>query len=215
VADGAWLAADPDPEKDYLERMVRNNVAYREEVMTAPAFLAAHPLGGTDLGDIRGNTKQARIHAEGADPDWVIEIPWQGDYLCWTWHHLVQLGWEKASVGRDHWLKMRVGMVTHPDLYNPGMICPYKLVTGRFIDGRPTFFDSWKLMGAENARLNKADLNFWYTYSARAALVLAADAGYPKADQALAWVEKNWTKRDATLERDKSWAFAPRKPKAR
>jgi hypothetical protein len=207
VADAAWISPDNTPEGAHFNAKVANNVAYRKKVMTDPAFVKAHPLGGTDLGDIRGNTKKARIHKEGADPNWIIEVPWQGDYLCWTWHHIEGLGWKDASIPRDHWLKMRVGLLIHPDQCDPKLFAPYKLVTGRFVNGKRVYFDTWKQMGTENAKLNGSTLEGHYVGSARAAVILGVETGFPGAEKALRWIEAN-TKGSQSAG---CWALKPRK----
>ena len=54
-------------------------------------------------------------------------------------------------------------------------------------DKRIVFYDSWKRLGEENAKLTPIAKNgrLAYDYSAYLALVCAVDAGSPEADKAL------------------------------
>lgn len=206
LADAAWIAPDGDPEAAYFDRKVRNNIADRIQRMYGPPEYNAMGFWG-----IR-TTKSARIQ-NPANPSWMVVAPWEHDYLMWSFHHLVELGYPDAARPRDFLLRWRVGAFTHAPDFNPMLATPYRLVVGeRAPDKKVVFYEDWKRLGAENARLSKPGLGNAgnsYTYSARAAVVCGVDGGFPKARDALQWLDDHLPNRRQAMARDPSWAIVP------
>ena len=207
IADAAWLATKGDPEAAYFDRRVRNNIADRIRRMLGPPEY--NKIGAWGVRD----TRNARIQ-KPANPNWMVQAPWEEDYLLWSFHHLVELGYPDAAKPRDFLLRLRVGMLTHAPDFNPMLATPYRLVIGeRRPDKTVVFYEDWKTLGRENARLSKPRLGNSggsYTYSARAAIVCGIDGGFPKAREALAWLHANLPNRRQVLARNPSWAIVPR-----
>ena len=83
----------------------------------------------------------------------------------------------------------------------------------RGADKKVTFYEDWKKLGAENARLSKPGLPNYgnsYAYSARAAAVCGVDGGFPKAAEALKVLEERLPKRRQVMARNPTWAIVPR-----
>jgi len=156
--------------------------------------------------------EDARIQ-NPADPRWIITAPWEEDYLLWSLHHLVELGWPDAGRPRDFLLRLRVGMLTHAEDFDPRLATPYRLVVGEWRPDRtPAVYDDWKTLGRENARLSKPDVPNYgcsYAYSARAALICGLDAGFPEAREALATLEALLPGHREIMAREPYWAIAP------
>ena len=207
IADAAWLATEGDPEAAYFDRRVRNNIADRIRRMLGPPEY--NKIGAWGVRD----TRNARIQ-KPANPNWMVQAPWEEDYLLWSFHHLVELGYPDAAKPRDFLLRLRVGMLTHAPDFNPMLATPYRLVIGeRRPDKTVVFYEDWKTLGRENARLSKPRLGNSggsYTYSARAAVICGIDGGFPKAREALAWLHANLPNRRQVLARNPSWAIVPR-----
>jgi len=131
----------------------------------------------------------------------------------WSLHHLVELGYPEAAKPRDYLLRWRVGSLTNAPDFDPMLAAPYRLVVGeRKPDKSTLFYTDWKALGRENARLSRPGLptgGNGYAYSARAALVCGVDGGFPKAREALAWLDANLADRRKVLARNPSWAIIP------
>jgi len=79
--------------------------------------------------------------------------------------------------------------------------------------GKVTLYEDWKRLQAENVRLAaKARLPNYagsYAYSARGAVVCGVDAGFPKAREALARLEKELPGWHEKLAGHPTWAIMP------
>jgi hypothetical protein len=206
IADAGWIASDGDPAAAYFAEKVRNNIAQRIEQMYGPP--EHNKIGAWGV----RTTEDARIQ-NPANPNWMITAPWEEDYLLWSLHHLVELGYAEAARPRDSLLRLRVGVLTHPSDFNPLLGAPYRLVVGeKQSDGKVLFYEDWKKLGRENARLSRADLPNYgnsYAYSARAAVVCGIDGGFPKAAEALRWLEEHLPDSRAVMAREPHWAIVP------
>ena len=207
LADAEWLAPDGDPGGKYLRQKIANNLADRIRRMYGPPEYSKTGAWG-----IR-TTENARIQ-NPANPNWMVTAPWETDYLIWSLHHLAELGHAAAAKPRNFLLRLRVGTMTHAPHFNPMLCAPYRFVVGRQgADGKVTFYEDWKTLGRENARLSKPGLQHYgcsYSYSARAAVVCGVDADFPKAAKALTWLDKNLKDRQQVLARNPIWAIVPR-----
>ncbi len=177
IADAAWVGPDGDPLVKCLDEKVRNNLAwYVRKFYGPPEYNAMGFYHPRDVQD-------ARIQ-NPANPRWLVTAPWEHDFLIWCWQHLVELGYPEAARPRDFELRWRVGSLTHPGDFDPALAMPYRMVVGeKGPDGREVFYEDWKKLGDENARLNRPDAG--YAYSAWVALVAAVDAGFPGAEEAV------------------------------
>jgi hypothetical protein len=207
LADAEWLAPDGHPGAKYLREKITNNLADRVRRMYGPPEYSKTGAWG-----IR-TTKNARIQNPD-NPDWMVTAPWETDYLIWSLHHLAELGHAAAAKPRDFLLRLRVGTMTHAPDFNPMLCSPYRFVVGRRgADGKVTFYEDWKTLGRENARLSKPGLQDYgcsYSYSARAAVICGVDADFPNAAKALTWLDKNLKDRQRVLARNPIWAIVPR-----
>lgn len=208
LADAAWIAAEDDPEAAYFDEKIRNSLADRTRRMYGPPEHSRLGFWG------ERNTKTARIQ-NPANPDWMIISPWQHDYLMWSFHHLVELGYDDAARPRDYLLRWRIGTLTSAPDFDPRLAAPYRFVVGhRTPDGSVVFYDDWKTLGRENARLNKPrlpDTGNDYAYSARAAVICGVDGGSAKAPEALAWIERQFPDLRGHMHRNPAWAIQPRR----
>jgi len=206
IADAAWIATDGDPEAAYFDEKIRNNIADRTHRMLGPPEYnrigAWHPR----------TVENARIQ-NAANPNWLVNCPWELDYLTWSLHHLVELGYADAAKPRDFLLRQRVGMLTNAPDFDPMLATPYRCVIGeKTTDGRIVFFEDWKKLGRENARLSEPEIPDYgcsYAYSARAAAACGVDGGFPKAVEALRWLEDHLPNHRDVMAREPFWAIAP------
>jgi hypothetical protein len=183
IADAGFIALDGDPEARYFEQKIQNNLAEMTARMYGPPEYNAMGFWG-----IRTVT-DARI-GDAANPQWMITAPWEHDFLIWSLHHLTELGYGDAAKPRDFELRWQVGVFIHPDEYNPLLGAPYRMVVGEMgPDKKVVFYEDWKKLGEENARLNKPAMKenprIAYDYSAYLALVCGVDAGFPRAADAV------------------------------
>ncbi len=206
LGDAAWIASDGDPEAAYFDEKVRNNLAHRTKRMYGPPEF--NKLGAWGLRTV----EDARIQ-DPANPRWLVIAPWEHDYLIWSLHHLVELGYAEAARPRDFLLRLRIGALTHPDEFDPRLAAPYRMVVGeKGPAGEAVVYDDWKKLAAENVRLSKPevpDCACCYGYSARAAVVCAVDAGFPKAREALERIESLLPEHRKVMAREPYWAIAP------
>ncbi|MHC4715359.1 MAG: RIFT barrel domain-containing protein [Planctomycetota bacterium] len=208
VADAAWISPDGDPVGRYLDEKVRNNIAWRIEKMYGPP--AYNKLGWWGI----RTTADARIR-NPANPNWMIIAPWEHDYLMWSLHHLVELGYADAAKVRNFLLRWRVGTLTNAPDFDPLLATPYRMVVGeRGPDRKVTFYEDWKKLGVENRRLTgRGGLPNYgnsYAYSARAAVVCGIDGRFPRAREALKWLEANLPRHRDVMAANPSWAIVPR-----
>jgi hypothetical protein len=211
MADAEWITPDGEPEAAYFAAKVRNNVAHRTQRMYGPPEHNAIGAWG------ERTVEDARIQ-NPANPNWMITAPWEEDYLLWSLHHLVELGYADAARPRDFLLRLRVGLLTHAPDYDPMLATPYRLVVGERSGDKAgkkvVFYDDWKKLGQENARLSKPDLPNYgnsYAYSARACVICGLDAGFPKSAEALQWLDEHLPNQRKILAENPVWAIVPRK----
>ena len=207
IGDAAWIAVDGDLEADYFDAKIRNNIADRIQRMYGPPEYNKLGFWG-----IR-STESARIQ-NPANPRWMIIAPWEHDYLIWSLHHLVELGFADAAKPRDFLLRWRVGMLTNEPDFDPQMATPYRFAVGeKTVDGQVTFYEDWKKIQQENTRLYKPDVpnaGNSYAYSARAALVCGVDGSFPKAQEALERIESLLPDHRQVMARQPFWPIMPR-----
>ncbi|MDD4890910.1 MAG: hypothetical protein PHU85_13395, partial [Phycisphaerae bacterium] len=208
IADAASIAADGDPEANYFDQRIRNNIDYLAGKMLGPPEYNAMGFWGIRTVD------DARID-KPANPKWVLMVPWEHDYLIWSLHHLVELGWSDAAKARDFEMRWRVGMFVNP-AFDVRLAAPYRFVVGELgADRKVAFYTDWKKLSDENLRLTPkpglATYGGSYSYSARMAVVCGVDGGFPKSDDALKRIEEllpDWQKQ---LSKDPTFAITPRK----
>lgn len=207
LADAAWIASDGRPEKAYFDEKVRNNIVDRIQRMYGPPEFNKMGFWGLRT------TQDARIQ-NPANPAWLIIAPWEHDYLIWSLHHLVELGYADAAKPRDFLLRWRVGTLTHAPDFDPMLATPYRMAVGeKGPDGRNVVYEDWKKLGEENARLSKPELPNYgnsYAYSARAAVICGVDGRFPGAKEALQWLEANLSDHRRVMSQNPSWAIQPR-----
>ena len=184
IADAAFVAPDGDPEAEYFDERIHNNLAALNAKMYGPPEYNKLGFWGPRT------VANARIH-DAANPQWIITAPWEHDFLIWSLHHLTELGWADAAGPRDFELRWRVSAFLHPNQYDPRLAAPYRMVVGQMgPDKNIVFYDDWKKLGEENAKLTKLPEGerpkMDYDYSANIALVCGVDAGFPRAAEALA-----------------------------
>jgi len=212
IGDAAWIATAGDPEADYFDAKIRNNIADRTQRMHGPPEYNKLGFWG-----IR-TTQSARIQ-NPANPEWMIIAPWEHDYLIWSMHHLVELGYVGAAKPRDFLLRWRVGMLTNGPDFDPQMATPYRFAVGeKTVDDKVAFYEDWKKLGQENARLYKPGLPSGgnsYAYSARAALVCGVDGAFPRAHEALERLESLLPDSDQVMAQQPFWSIVPRRGAAK
>jgi hypothetical protein len=103
---------------------------------------------------------------------------------------------------------------THPGEYDPLLEAPYRMVVGEMgPDKKIVFYDDWKKLGDENARLSPPDKtkkpSLGYDYSAYLALVCGVDAGFPRAAEAVKCV-LNTTGGFRGMLAEPTWRIVPR-----
>ena len=93
------------------------------------------------------------------------------------------------------------------------MAAPYRMVVGRRSkDGQIIYYDDWKTLAAENARLYEPEMPNYgnsYAYSARAAVVCGVDGGFPGASEALEQIERLLPNHRQVMAREPFWAIRP------
>ncbi|MCX7591563.1 MAG: hypothetical protein N2255_08050, partial [Kiritimatiellae bacterium] len=209
IGDAAFIAPDGDPEGAYFEEKIHNNMAHMTAKMYGPPEY--NSMGFWYPRDMQN----ARIQ-NPANPNWLVMVWWEHDYLIWSLHHLTELGFSDAAKPRDFLLRWRVGSFVNRDDFDPRLSAPYRTVIGeKGPDGRPVFYENWKKLAEENIRLgNKPQLATYggsYTYSARMAVTCAVDAGFPRADEALRWLDTNLPNLREALNSDPVFAMVPRR----
>jgi hypothetical protein len=211
IGDAAFIAGDADPEGKYFAEKIHNNMAAMTAKMYGPPEYNSmgfwHPR---DVND-------ARIQ-NPANPNWMLMVWWEHDYLIWSLHHLTDLGFADAAKPRDFLLRWRVGSFVHPAEFDPRFSAPYRLVIGEMgPDKKVAFYEDWKKLAEENIKFGlKPELPTYggsYTYSARMAVTCGVDARFPKAEEALQWLNDNLPKVQEAISADPVFALAPREKK--
>lgn len=207
IADAASIAPDGDPEGSYFQQKIRNNLQFMIEKMYGPP-----PLNSMGFWGLR-TVEDARIQ-NAANPNWLIYVPWETDFLIWSLHHLTELGHPDAAKPRDFLLRARVGALTHAPDFDPRGAAPYRMVVGENMGARVVIYEDWKKLNEENAKLGKAELPAYggsYSYVLRLAMVCGVDGGFPKANDALKTLESALPRARENLAAEPAWAIAPRK----
>jgi len=206
LADAAWIAPDGDPEAKYFDEKIQNNLADRIRRMYGPPEY--NKLGFWGIRTV----SNARIQ-NAANPRWMVIAPWEHDYLMWSLHHLVELGYADAARVRDFLLRWRIGTLTHAPDFDPRLAAPYRFVVGEQTDDKTVvFYEDWKRLSQENLRLSQPEFPHRgndYAYSARGVVVCAVDAGYPQAAEALQWIEARFPDLRGLMVRNPAWAIVP------
>jgi hypothetical protein len=207
IADAGFIAPDGNPEAGYFEKIIHNNLSEMTAKMYGPPEYNKMGFWGART------ATDARI-GNPANPQWIITAPWEHDFLIWSLHHLTELGYTDAAKPRDFELRWRVGVFTHPGEYDPLLGAPYRMVVGEMgPDKKIVFYEDWKKLGDENARLNPPDKSgkqrLGYDYSACLALTCGVDAGFPKAAEALKFV-LDTTGGFRGMLADPAWRIVPR-----
>ena len=106
-------------------------------------------------------------------------------------------------------------MLTNEADFEPQMATPYRFAVGeKTAEDQVTFYEDWKKLGQENARLYKPDVPNYgnsYAYSARAAIISGVDGNFPKAQEALECIEGLLPDRRQVMARQPSWPIMPRR----
>ena len=207
IADAGSVAPDGDPEGAYFGQKIRNNLQFMTEKMYGPPEFNSMGFWGLRT------VSDARIQ-NAANPNWMIYVPWETDYLIWSLHHLTELGHAEAARPRDFLLRARVGALTHAPDFDPRRSAPYRMVVGETIGGRVVVYEDWKKLNEENAKLGKPDLPTYggsYSYSLRLALVSAVDGGFPEAGNALKVLESALPRLRENLAAEPAWAITTRR----
>jgi hypothetical protein len=209
IADAGFIAPDGDPEAGYFDGKVRVNIASRIAKMYGPPEFNA--IGAWDAQD----AVTMRVQ-NPANPKWLVDMPWQADFMIWSMHHLTELGYADAGRVRDFLLRQRVGLLTNAPDFDPQMGAPYKLVVGEILpDKTRRFYSDWKTLMAENLKLYQPGLPTspgTYSYGAWMALVCGIDGQYPKAAEAARYLESHLPTFRENLAADPTWALKPRTP---
>jgi hypothetical protein len=213
LVDAAKIAPDSHPEKRYFESKVESNLAGYAE------FLASD--GATPLGSYTRGASDAYVR--GRPPEerrrWLTLAPWQQNFLVWSLDHAARAGFDAARAPRDHLLRLQIGVLTHPDEYDPRYGASYFLVVGKREEGAVRWFTTWKELFHESFRvvspetkpgLGGTDYGSSYAYIARAVLLLGRSDGVQGAKEALEFLEARLPRREKVLSEDPTWAFAPR-----
>jgi len=207
IADACWIAPDGDPEGPYFQEKIRNNIQFMIEMMYGPPEFNSMGFWGLRT------VEDARIR-NVANPNWMIYVPWETDFLIWSLRRLTELGHADAARARDFLLRARIGALTHAPDFDPRRAAPYRMVVGEKVGGRVVVYEDWKKLNEENAKLGKADLPTYggsCSYVLRLALVCGADGGFPKANDALRTLESALTKVRENLAAEPGWAIRPRR----
>jgi hypothetical protein len=208
IADAATIAPSDHPEGAYFADKIGNSLRVWTRVTLGPPEYSK--LGFWGLRSVRN----ARIKG-AANPQWMVMVPWEFDYLIWSLHHADELGFDKAGGVRDYLLRWRVGTLTHAPDFDPNRAAQYRMVVAEKNPetGKINWYDTWARLHAENKRLYpKAGLPAYgggYGYSARAAVVCGVDAGFPKGREALKVIHELLPKHRQTLAGSPTWAIIP------
>jgi len=208
IADAGFIAPDGEPEAKYFAEKIHNNLAELTAKMIGPPEYNRMGFWGLRTVD------DARIQ-NAANPRWMITAPWEHDFLMWSLHHLTELGYTDAAKPRDFEFRWRVGVFTHPGEYNPLLGAPYRMAVGqRGPDNQVIFYEDWKKLGEENAKLTKIPASekprLAYDYSAYLALICGVDAEFPQAAEAVQTL-LNITGGFHGMLADPAWRIVPRK----
>lgn len=203
IADAGSIAPDGDPEAAYLQRKIGNNIQSMTEKMYGPPELNSMGFWGLRT------VEDARIR-NPANPNWMIYVPWETDFLIWSLHHLTELGHVDAAKPRDFLLRARVGALTHAPDFDPRRAAPYRMVVGERVGGSVVIYEDWKKLNEENAKLSKPDLPTYagsYSYVLRLALACGLDSGFPRAGDAFRTLESVLPKVRENLAAEPAWAI--------
>ncbi len=209
LVDAAKIAPDGHPEKAYFESKVETNLEWYQEFISGPD---ATPLGTYTLGAsdayVRGRSPEERRR-------WLTLAPWQQNFLVWSLDHAARAGYPAAQV-RDYLSKMQIGLLDHPEEYDPAYAAPYFLVVGMREEEKIRHFTTWKELFQKTFRvvapdvqpgLPGLDYGSSYAYIARAVLLISLHNDLPRAREALEALEKRLPRLENILAEDPTWAF--------
>lgn len=208
IADAAYIVTAYDPEGPYFDNRIANNLAHWTATLLGPPEYSK-------LGFASPRTmSDARIH-NPANPNWVVMVWWEHDYLIWSLHHLVELGYAAAAKPRDYFLRWRVGSFVNPKEFDPKLSGAYRTVVGEIdADKKIHFYDSWHKLEEENLKHGiKPELSQnagSYSYSARMGVACGVDAGFLQAKEALKWLDDNLSNIGDEVSRNPGFAINPR-----
>ena len=210
LVDAAKIAPDAHSEKAYFDSKVRNNLQYYCDFVKGSD---ATPLGTYTLGAsdayVRGRSPEERRK-------WLTLAPWQQNFLIWSLDHAARAGYLAAAGPRDYFAKLQIGMLIHPDAYNPDYATPYFLVIGERSGEKKRYYNTWDELFKKTFRvvapdirpgLASGDYGGSYSYIARATLLIGTRNELPAADSALQALESRLPQRDNVLLKDPTWAF--------
>lgn len=186
IGDAGFIAPDASPEARYFEEKIHNNLAWLTQQMYGPPERNANGYWGEATHNDHANEMR------DAPKPWMLNPPWQVDYLIWSVSHLAELGYADAVKPRDFLFRWRIGLFTHPEVIDPVNGTAYRMVVGEMGPNRKVlYYDDWRRLAEENAIAfpNKKPEYRDYYDTARAAIVCAVDVGYPKAEEALKAVD--------------------------
>ena len=212
LVDAAKIAPDAHSEKAYFDNKVRNNLQYYCDFVKGPdaTSLGTYTLGASDA-YVRGRSPEERRK-------WLTLAPWQQNFLVWSLDHAARAGYEMAAGPRDYFAKLQIGMLTHPDAYNPDYATPYFLVIGERSGEKKRYYNNWDELFNKTFRVVAPDIKPGvasgdyggsYSYIARAVLLIGTKNKLPGANDALQVLESRLPQRDKTLLKDPTWAFKP------
>jgi hypothetical protein len=211
LVDAAKIAPDADPEQRYFDAKVKSNLASYVSFVNGPT---ATPIGtytrGASDAYVRGRPPPERRK-------WLTLAPWQQNFLAWSFDHAVRAGYPEAAVPRDYLTTLQVGVLSHPDAYDPRYAASYFLVVGERSNDSIRYYDTWQELFEKSFRvvspdtkpgIGGLDYGSSYAYIARAVLILGCRNGVPAAAEALARLEEFLPKQETVLAGDPTWAFA-------
>jgi len=212
LVDAAKIAPDAHSEKAYFDNKVRNNLQYYCDFVKGPdaTSLGTYTLGASDA-YVRGRSPEERRK-------WLTLAPWQQNFLVWSLDHAARAGYEMAAGPRDYFAKLQIGMLTHPDAYNPDYATPYFLVIGERSGEKKRYYNNWDELFNKTFRVVAPDIKPGvasgdyggsYSYIARAVLLIGTKNKLTGANDALQVLESRLPQRDKTLLKDPTWAFKP------
>jgi len=212
LVDAAKICPDDHPEKAYFHSKVKNNLDYYNTFLEGPD---ATPLGtythGTSDAYVRGRSPEERRK-------WLTMAPWQQNFLAWSLDHAVRAGYASAAKPRDYFTSLEIGLLTHPDEFDPRYAASYFLVVGERQADKERYYTTWKELFDKTFRvvspdtkpgLGGTDYGSSYAHIARAVLINAVRNKIPNAPKALKALEAKLQNLPKVLAQDPTWAFTP------
>ena len=212
LVDAAKISPDAHPERRYFDSKVKNNLDYYRRFIQGPdaTELGTYTIGASDA-YVRGRSPQERRK-------WLTLAPWQQNFLAWSLDHAVRAGYPAAAEPRDYFTRLQVGVLTHPDDFDPRYSVPYFFVVGQRENEEKSYYITWKELFEKTFRVvspdtkpSLSDSNYGgsYAFIARSVLLNAVRNKVSDADEALKVLEASMPSRSKVLCEDPTWAFAP------